>query len=122
MPYPFQIVHSEEAIFFSNEYGAQRTIYLQDRGEAPVDSCMGQSYGYWQGDTLVIEVTGQNDATWLDRAGNHHSTFMSVAERFAPSSAHTMRYEVETVDQQTFTAPWPMSMTLYRRVASDRSY
>ena len=44
MPYPFQIFHSEKAIFFAYEYaGAVRNIYLEDPGEAPIDSWMGQS-------------------------------------------------------------------------------
>jgi len=27
---------------------------------------MGQSVGHWEGDTLVIDVTGMNDKTWFD--------------------------------------------------------
>ena len=46
MPYPFQIFHSEEAIFFAYQYaGAVRNIYLEDPGQAPVDSWMGESWG-----------------------------------------------------------------------------
>jgi len=120
MPFPFQIVQSESALFFSYEFaGAARNIYLQDPGEAPIDSWMGQSYGYWQGETLVIEVTGQNDRTWFDRAGNHHSAFMKVTERYTLTSEHTLRYDVEIEDDQTYTAPWQMSMTLYKRVGVD---
>ncbi len=120
MPYPFQIVHSEKALMFSYEYaGAVRNIYLEDPGEAPVDSWMGQSYGYWEGDTLVIEVTGQNDQTWFDRSGNHHSDQLKVTERFTPSGPGTLQYDVAIDDPATFTAPWHMSMTLYRRVGKD---
>jgi hypothetical protein len=120
MPYPFQIVHSESALFFSYEYaGAARNIYLEDPGEAPIDSWMGQSYGYWEGDTLVVEVTGQLDRTWFDRSGNHHSSFMKVTERYTPTSDHTLQYEVEIDDAETFTRSWQMSMTLYRRVDND---
>jgi hypothetical protein len=120
MPFPFQIVHSAQAIFFSYEYaGAARNIHLQDPGEAPVDSWMGQSYGYWEGDTLVVEVTGQSDATWFDRAGNHHSAFMKITERYTPTSEHTMRYDVLVEDELTFTEPWRMTMTLYRRSGAD---
>jgi len=120
MPYPFQILHSESAIFFSYEYaGAVRNIHLSDPGEAPVDSWMGQSYGYWEGDTLVIEVTGQNDRTWFDRAGNHHSDVMKVTERYTPTSDYTMDYLVAIEDDKTFTAPWQMQMTLYRRTGAD---
>ena len=74
MPHPFQILHSDKAIFFAYEFaGAVRNIYLKDPGEAPVDSWMGQSVGKWEGDTFVVTVTGINDQTWFDRAGNHHS-------------------------------------------------
>jgi len=120
MPYPFQIAQSEQALLFSYEFaGAARNIYLKDPGEAPIDSWMGQSYGYWEGETLVIEVTGQNDQTWFDRAGNHHSEQLKVTERYTPTGTGTLRYDVKIEDPQTFTAPWHMSMTLYKRVGKD---
>ena len=120
MPYPFQIFHSESAIFFAYEYaGATRNIYLTDPGEAPTDSWMGQSSGHWEGDTLVIEVSGFNGQTWLDRAGNFHSDALRVIERYTPSSPTTMLYEATIEDSNVFTRPWKMSMTLYRRVGRD---
>ena len=120
MPYPFQIAQSEQALLFSYEYaGAVRNIYLSDPGDAPIDSWMGQSYGYWEGDTLVIEVTGQNDQTWFDRAGNHHSDQLKVTERFTPNGPGTLRYDVLIEDPVTFTKPWNMSMTLYKRIGKD---
>jgi hypothetical protein len=120
MPFPFQIFHSEKAVFFAYEYaGAVRNIYLDDPGEAPTDSWMGQSVGRWDGDTFVVEVTGLNDRTWFDRAGNFHSEQMRVVERYTPTDAHTMRYEATIDDPTVFTRPWTMRMTLYRRVGDD---
>jgi hypothetical protein len=120
MPYPFQIFQSETAILFAYEYaGAVRNIHLKDPGPAPVDSWMGQSVGRWDGDSLVIEVTAQNDQTWFDRAGNHHSDQLRVIERYTPTSPATLRYEAEIDDPQTFTRPWKIAMTLYRRVGAD---
>jgi hypothetical protein len=120
MPFPFQIFHSEKAVFFAYEYaGAVRNIYLEDPGEAPTDSWMGQSVGRWDGDTFVVEVTGLNDRTWFDRAGNFHSEQMRVVERYTPTDAHTMRYEATIDDPKVFTRPWTMRMTLYRRVGDD---
>ena len=53
MSMPFQILHSDKAVFFAYEYaGAVRNILLKDPGPAPVDSWMGQSVGVWEGDTL----------------------------------------------------------------------
>ncbi len=116
MPYPFQILQSPKAIFFAYEYaGATRNIYLKDPGPAPVDSWMGQSFGRWEGDTLVIEVTGFNDSTWFDRSGNHHSEQMKVVERYTRTSADIIQYEATITDPKTFSRPWKMSMPLYRR-------
>jgi hypothetical protein len=120
MPFPFQIFHSDSAIFIAYEYaGATRNLHLQDPGEAPVESWMGQSYATWDGDTLVVEVTGQNDRTWFDRAGNHHSSALKVTERYTPQNAHVMTYEALIEDPDTFTRPWTIRMPLYRRVGVD---
>jgi hypothetical protein len=120
MPFPFQIFQSADAIFFAYEYaGAARNILLEDPGPAPVDSWMGQSVAHWEGDTLVIEVTAQNDRSWLDRAGNFHSAALTVVERFTPTSPYTMRYEATLDDPEVFTEPWSIALNLYRRIGED---
>src|SRR5881394_689402 len=93
--------------------------FSQRPGAAPADSWMGQSVGRWDGDTLVVDVTAQNDSTWFDRSGNWHSDQIHVVERYTPTSAQTMRYEATIEDPQVFTKPWKISMTLYRRVGDD---
>jgi hypothetical protein len=116
MPYPFQIFQSASAIFIAYQYaGAVRNIYLKDPGPAPVDSWMGQSVGRWEGDTLVVEVTGFNDQSWFDRSGNFHSDAMRVVERYTRTSPDVMWYEATVDDPNVFTRPWKMSMPLYRR-------
>jgi hypothetical protein len=116
MPYPFQILQSANAIFIAYEYaGATRNIYLKDPGPAPVDSWMGQSVGRWEGDTLVVEVTGMNDQTWFDRSGNYHSEKLHVVERYTRTSPDVMQYEATIDDPKIFTRPWKISMPLYRR-------
>jgi hypothetical protein len=116
MPYPFQIFESSKAIFFAYEYaGAVRNIYLKDPGPAPVDSWMGQSVGKWEGDTLVIDVTGFNEETWFDRAGNHHSDKLHVVERYTRTSPDVIAYEATIEDPKTFSRPWKINLPLYRR-------
>ena len=116
MPYPFQILQSASAITFVYEYaGAVRNIYLKDPGKAPVDSWMGQSAGHWDGSTLVIDVTGFNDQSWFDRAGNFHSDKLHVVERYTRAGPNELSYEATIEDPAVFTRPWKMSMPLYRR-------
>jgi hypothetical protein len=117
MPYPFQILQSSKAVFIAYEYaGAVRNIYLSDPGPAPVDSWMGQSVGRWEGDTLVVDVTGFNDQTWFDRAGNFHSDALHVVERYTRTGPDVISYEATIEDPKVFTRPWKMSMPLYRRL------
>src|SRR5258706_1949080 len=83
MPFPFQIVQGNKRIIIAYEYAsASRTIPLEKMGPAPVDTYMGWSQGHWEGDTLVVDVTGLNDKTWFDRVGNFHSDALHVVERY----------------------------------------
>ena len=117
MPYPFQIFQSDKALAIAYQYdGAFRNIYLKDPGPAPADSWMGQSYGKWEGDTLVVDVTGLDERTWFDRSGNYHSDQLHVVERYTPTSANTMNYEATITDPAVFSRPWKISMPLYRHV------
>lgn len=120
LPFPFQIAHNKDALLFSYAYaGAVRNVALSDPGPAPIDSWMGQSWARWEGDTLVIETTGQNNQTWLDRAGNYHSDKLKVTERFTRTSEHTIDYSATLEDPEVFTRPWTIRMPLYKRVGAD---
>jgi len=117
LPYPFQVVQSPGAMLFLYEYaGAVRTINMNSKKEAPVDSWMGWSNGRWEGETLVIDVTGFNDQTWFDRAGDFHSDSLHVVERYTARSPDTLMYEATIEDPKVFARPWKISMPLYRRV------
>jgi hypothetical protein len=116
MPHPFQIVQSATQLMFVYQYaGAVRDVHLKDPGPAPVDSWMGQSVARWDGDSLVVDVTGMNDSTWFDRAGNFHSDALKVTERYTRTSADVIAYEATIEDPKVFTRPWKMTMPLYRR-------
>ena len=120
MSLPFQIFQSESATLIAYEYaGAVRNLQFKDPGPAPVDSWMGQSVAHWEGDTLVVVVTGMLDSTWFDRAGNWHTGDMKVVERWTPTGPGVMRYEAEITDPEVFTRPWKMSMNLYKPVGED---
>jgi hypothetical protein len=120
MPFPFQIVQSAKVIMINYEYdGAVRLINIDGKKLSPVDSWMGWSNGRWEGETLVVDVTGLNEDSWFDRAGDFHSDKLHVIERYTPRSADTISYEAAMDDPETFSRPWKIRMPLYRHVEKD---
>jgi len=115
MPYPFQIVQSPQNILFAYEYAsANRVVNMGKPTEAPVDSWMGWSNGKWEGDTLVVDVTGLNGNAWLDRAGNYTTDTTHVVERYTLTDADHINYEATIEDAKLFTKPWKLSTVLYK--------
>jgi hypothetical protein len=120
MGLPFQIIQTANNILMSYEFAsATRMVYMDRKPEAPANSWMGWSIGKWEGDTLVIDVTAQNDKTWFDRAGNFHSDAIHVVERYTPVSPYHLMYEATIEDPKVFTRPWKIRMPLYKRIEPD---
>ncbi|HEX5226341.1 MAG TPA: hypothetical protein VFW44_01465 [Bryobacteraceae bacterium] len=117
MPYPFQIVQTPRGIMFVYEFAsANRLVNMGKPEEAASDTWMGTNNGHWEGDTLVIDVTGLNGLAWFDRAGDFASKELHVVERFTPIDPYHLQYEATIEDPSVFTRPWKISMPLYRRV------
>ncbi|MBN1239743.1 MAG: hypothetical protein JXB36_14665 [Gammaproteobacteria bacterium] len=117
MPFPFQIFQGDGDILMVYPFAStNRVINLEEHAEAVVDTWMGYSNGRWEDDTLVVETTGFNGQTWLDRAGNHHSNQLTVTERFTLIGPDHIQYEATLEDPQTYSEPWTIEMPLYRIV------
>ena len=117
LPMPFRIVQSENDFFIAYQFaGAVRDIYLDDPGPSQIDSWMGWSVGSWEGDTLVVEVTGLHDGTWFDRAGSHHSNQLRVVERYTMLGPNHIDYEATIEDPVVLTEPFTIKMPIYRRI------
>ena len=122
MPHPFQIVQQADKVSILYEYlHAVRYIYMNGNPhpEGPIEWWMGDSRGRWEGNTLVVDVVHFNDLTWLDRAGNFHSSALHVVERYTRTGPDHMLYEATIEDPEVFTRPWKISMVLYRRQERD---
>jgi hypothetical protein len=118
MPHPFQIVQGDGDILFAYAFAsANRAVHMKEHrtlDQVPVDFWMGWSNGSWEGDTLVVEVLANDDRTWLDRAGNYHSSAMKVTERYTLLDENRIQYEATIDDPETFSKPWTISMPLYK--------
>ena len=119
MPYPLQIVQTPDAILITHEFnGTARIVRMNWQEESPVDNTffMGWSRGHWEGDALVIDVTGLNERNWFDRAGNYYSDAVHVVERLTVASPYHLIYEATIEDPTVYTRPWKIRFPLYRRM------
>ena len=118
-PWPFQIVHRQGMMVVLTEYyHAFRLIPTDGSPHAPdvLPTYFGDSAGRWAGDTLVVDVTGFNDKTWLADARDRptptsrgvwlHSDAMTVIERWRLVDADTLEYQAVVTDPQVLTGPW----------------
>ena len=117
IPQPFQIVQSANVILMAYQFAStNRTINMGKPKPAAVDTWMGTANGHWENDTLVVDNTGFNDLSWLDRAGNYHSDQLHVVEHYKRVDRDHIRYEATIEDPKVFTRPWKIILNLYRDI------
>lgn len=99
-----RIVQTEDHIMILAEMVHDARIVRMNQEHAPseIRSWLGDSVGYWEGDTLVIDTTNFNDTPALRSATRD----LHVVERFTRINSDTLRYEFTVDDPNVWTAPW----------------
>ena len=70
----------------------------------------GDSRGYWEGDTLVVETRNFSPkSSFRSSAGN-----LSTVERYTRVGPETLNYEVTITDPTTWVRPWTVLIPLKR--------
>jgi hypothetical protein len=112
LPFPLQIVHKPDVVAIMYEAYHQFRIVPIGRQHADYlpPAWMGHSVGYWDGDTLVVDVRGFNDKTIV--AGHRHTEDLRVVERYRRTAYDTILYEAIVEDPNVFAEPIRYSGTL----------
>ena len=117
---PIQILQPPGYVVFLYETHHEfRVVPLDGRPHPSTDIklWMGSSRGRWEGNTLVIDVTNQNDSTRFDVVGNFHSDEMRVTERWMYVDQDTLEYRATIDDPKVYTKPWTLGVTHKRTPA-----
>ncbi|HEY1242259.1 MAG TPA: hypothetical protein VGF16_16965 [Bryobacteraceae bacterium] len=124
LDYPFQIFQTPQAIGIAFEWSLDYRLIYMDGSRHPmdIDFWMGDSRGRWEGDTLVVDVSNNNDKTWFDMAGDFHSDALHMIERYRMTDPDTIQYEATIDDAKVFTKAWTLNVTLHRRTDRDRLF
>jgi hypothetical protein len=115
--FPQQFIQTPTQVVILYEYmNVFRVIPLNAKHpDDLIPSYMGNSVGHWEGDTLVIDVIGFNDKTWLAGAGTFHSDALHITERYTRVDKDQINYEVTMEDPGVLTKPWTLRSTIMLR-------
>ena len=108
-----RIVQSEDTVMILIEMVHDARIVRMNADHDPpeIKKWLGDSIGWWEGDTLIVETTN-----FVDRPAFRRGTGnMTVTERFRMESADTLIYSFTVEDPTVWTRPftgeyaWPRS-------------
>jgi hypothetical protein len=116
-PYPMEFIQLPEQkriiLIFEGGTHVWRDIYMDGRahpgGDALNPTYLGHSVARWDGDTLVVDVVGFNENSWLDYFGHPHTDRLHVVERFRRPDKNTLEYEATIDDPAAYTRPFTVA-------------
>src|SRR5499425_2375414 len=119
-PFPMEVIQlpEEDRIVMIYEGGTHiwREIYMDGRPHPKGDDLnptyLGHSVGRWEGDTLVVDVVGFNEQTWMDYFGHPHTDQLHVVEKFSRPTKNVLRYEATMDDPGAYTKPFTIRWTI----------
>jgi hypothetical protein len=106
----YQIVQTPGYIMILGEMIHDVRIVRMNAAHAPpsVRQWFGDSIGYWDGDTLVIDTTNFNSRTSVRGSTEN----VHVIERLSRTGANALLYRATIDDPATFTKPWTIEYSL----------
>jgi hypothetical protein len=98
------LVQTKDHVVILSEMNHDARIVRINGRHAPasVRSWMGDSIGWWEGDTLVVETTNFTEKTRFRGSTSN----LKVTERFSRIDARTLLYRFTVEDPETWAQPW----------------
>ena len=118
VPNPFynnyhQIVQAPGYVVILSEMMHEHRVIPLDRRPhigANVRQWLGDSRGWWEGRTLVVETTNFNDR----RLFQGSTRDLKLVERFTRTGTDAISYRLTVTDAKTYEQPWTLENTLWR--------
>ena len=109
----FQLFQTPDTVVIFNEMNHNaRVVSLIGQPHLGLRQWAGDSRGYWDGDTLVVETANFLRETSFMRGGS--TAALQLTERFTRESTDVLVYEVTVNDPETWTLPWTYQLPMRR--------
>jgi hypothetical protein len=108
-PFALEMIQSPGRVLEYFEFDHHVRQIFTDGRQHPKDpelTWMGDSIGWYEGDTLVIDTVGLNEKTWIDRGGLPHSSQLHVTERIRRPNHDALEITITIDDPKAYTKTW----------------
>jgi hypothetical protein len=113
---PFKILVLRGVVVILYELDTTYRQIFTDGRELPKDrnpTWWGYSIGKWDGDTLVVDTTGFNDAETILPNSRPHSDALHIIERFRRPDFGHLEIQFTIVDPKVYAKPWSFKETAH---------
>ena len=115
VPYPFELMQTPGRVTFLYEYDSVVRRVPTDGSVVKPDpdkaTYHGNSWGHWEGNTLVVETVNVRADTQLDFTGIPHSDALHITERWRRKDARTLENTITLTDPTAFAEPFTTTRT-----------
>ncbi len=108
-PFALEMIQTPGRVVEYFEFDHHVRQIFTDGRQHPKDpelTWMGDSIGWYEGDTFVVDTVGLNEKTWVDRGGLPHSDQLHVIERIRRPSHEALEISITIDDPKAYTKTW----------------
>jgi hypothetical protein len=108
-PFLLEIMQTPGRVIELFEFDHHMRQIFTDGRKHPKDpdlTWMGDSIGWYEGDTLVVDTIGLNEKTWIDRGGLPHSDQLHVVERIRRPRHDALEVNITIDDPKAYMRTW----------------
>jgi hypothetical protein len=108
-PFALEVVQTPGRVMEYFEFDHHMRQIFTDGRQHPKDpelTWMGDSVGWYEGDTLVVDTIGLNEKTWIDRGGLPHSDQLHVIERIRRATHDALEVKITIDDPKAYVKTW----------------
>jgi len=111
-------VQLPDRVLILHEVMQQFRIVRLNSTHPPLDdldpSSWGDSIGWYENDTLVVDTIGTNGRAWLDQQGKPTTERLHLVERYRRIDADTLGWDVTIDDPGAYTKPFELKRRFAR--------
>jgi hypothetical protein len=121
---PHEFVQTPDRVFmfFENNH-LWRQIWTDGRGHRKdlEPTWLGDSIGWWEGDTFVVDTVGFNNKSWLDAYGHPHSEDLHLVERYRRVDHETLTMQLIIDDPKAYSTTWVSDTKIFKLLSKNEA-